>query len=145
MLIKMEIHLTLIFRTVPVRNHLLFCSVCSLSFSVKFKGKSAIMHHAVSKKHKEGMDEKKKNKENMGIYLTKGKKEDMIDAEIALARFTAAHNISLKVRKWLLTGTVPVNNSLLIGTLSNVRRCLQLLAFWKCLLACRTIEKKTKV
>ena len=43
------------------------------------------------------MDEKKKNKENMGIYLTKGKKEDMIDAEIALARFTAAHNISLKV------------------------------------------------
>ena len=84
-------------RTVPGKSNLLFCSVCASSFSVQFKGKSAINRHAESKKHTELMNEMKNRKEKMGIYLTKGKKENTVDAEIALARFAAAHNISLKV------------------------------------------------
>ena len=35
-------------RTVPGKSNLLFCSVCALSFSVQFKGKSLINRHAES-------------------------------------------------------------------------------------------------
>ena len=64
------------------------------------------------------------------------------------------------IRKWIVRGTVPLSSELNEGTLVNFVfselplsqvsvdagwPCLQLLAFWKCLLACRTIEEEKKV
>ena len=56
---------------------------------------------------------------------------------------------TVPVNKEHLTGTVPVNKEYLTGTLSNVRRCWLAMplggGFLCWVLACRTIEKKTKV
>ena len=53
------------------------------------------------------------------------------------------------VNKLLLAGTDPVNKLLLTGTLSNVRRCWLAMPLGACVQSCmmayRTIEKKTKV
>ena len=69
--------------------------------------------------------------------------------------FTCNYFVEFK-RKWLVRGIVPLSSELKGGSLvfselplSQVSvdagwPCLQLLAFWKCLLACRTIEKNRK-
>ena len=56
---------------------------------------------------------------------------------------------TVSANKEHLTGTVPVNKEHLTGTLSNVRKCWLAMplgaGFLRWVLACRTIEKKTKV
>ena len=83
-------------RRVPGDDYLISCRYCqNLSFSVKFKGVSAILRHSDSDKHKQMSDIHKKN-EDMGKYIEKGVDTQVTDAEISLARWAAVHTISLR-------------------------------------------------
>ena len=82
-------------RRVDGSSVLLNCSICQLSFSVQYKGISAINHHASSKKHRERRKEVESNK-NIGVYVEQNKGDKVIDAEIKLAKWAGIHNISLE-------------------------------------------------
>ena len=66
-----------------------------MSFSVQYKGVSAINRHATSKKHVTRIEEVKSNKD-MGAYVEKNREDNVIDAEIKLTKWAGIHNISLK-------------------------------------------------
>ena len=72
------------------------CCVCDWSFSVKYKGKSAISDHAKGNRHKENMKVLREN-QPIGAYVEKNIDLSVDDAEIGIARFTASHGISLVV------------------------------------------------
>lgn len=71
------------------------CSLCEMSFSVQYKGVSAINRHATSKKHVTRIEEVKSNKD-MGAYVEKNREDNVIDAEIKLTKWAGIHNISLR-------------------------------------------------
>ena len=50
------------------------CSLCEMSFSVQYKGVSAINRHATSKKHVTRIEEVKSNKD-MGAYVEKNRED----------------------------------------------------------------------
>ena len=83
-------------RRVPNDPYKVSCCVCDWSFSVKYKGKSAITDHAKGKRHQENMKVLTDNKQ-IGTYVEKDIDKLVDDAEIGIARFAASHGISLVV------------------------------------------------
>ena len=82
-------------RRVPGNDYLLSCSICQNgTFSVKFKGFSAIKIHANSVKHKQLIESNKQN-ESIGKYIEKSLENQVTDAEVSLMRWAATHTLSL--------------------------------------------------
>ena len=86
--------INLYLRRFPGSKVFVSCEICNQKFSVKYKGFSAILRHSESRKHKEFLAERRK--EPLGIYCEKSCSNESVRAEIAIARFAAAHNISFK-------------------------------------------------
>ena len=82
-------------RRVDGSRNLVNCLLCKMSFSVQFKGVSAINHHAKSKKHVSRSEETRSNKD-IGVYVEKNREDNVVDAEIKLTKWAGIHNISLK-------------------------------------------------
>jgi hypothetical protein len=83
-------------RRVPNDPYKVSCCVCDWSFSVKYKGKSAILDHAKGNRHKESMKVLRGNHQ-IGTYVEKNVDQSVDDAEIGIARFAASHGISMVV------------------------------------------------
>ena len=83
-------------RRVPGNDYLLSCSICqNVTFSVKYKGFTAVRIHSESDKHKELIEANKQN-EPMGKYIEKVIESQVTDAEVSLTRWAATHTISLR-------------------------------------------------
>ena len=82
-------------RRVPGSKYYVKCCLCDHFISIETKGIAAVNEHVKSKKHLKRRKEEKDNG-NLGKYVEKRRVDCVIDAEIAIARFAAAHNLSLK-------------------------------------------------